>query len=130
MVKSQATKKRAPPRHVKRAGSSQKYSTMHLASRDLLAQPLSPIQIHSRPGTLTLSALWLGYAFALIRAVVVLVVAVLGKLGFAAGAVSLVESIHFTFSLTPAGIVAGMAETALWGFLGGLLFSWIYNKFV
>ncbi len=106
------------------------YDTSRVGSRDLLQEPLHPIQIHSLPAKQTLNVLGLGYAFALLRVVVVLVVGVLGLLGYAQGAVSLLETVHFTFSLTVAGIIAGLAETALWGFLMGMLFAWIYNRFV
>jgi len=106
------------------------YDTSRLASPHLLNEPLHPIQIHSLPGRQTLNVLGLGYAFAILRVGVVLVVSVFGLLGYASGAVSLLETLHFTFSLAAAGIVAGLAETALWGFLMGMLFAWIYNKFV
>ncbi len=106
------------------------YDTSRLASSELINEPLHPIQIHSLPGKQTLNVLGFGYAFALLRVGLVLVVSVLGLSGYASGAVSLLETLHFTFSLTAAGIVAGLAETALWGFLMGMLFAWVYNRFV
>ncbi len=106
------------------------YDTSRVGSSDLLNEPLHPIQIHSLPAKQTLNVLGLGYAFALLRVAVVLGVSVLGLLGYAQGAVSLLETLQFTFSLTAAGIIAGLAETALWGFLMGMLFAWIYNRFV
>ncbi|MBI4152003.1 hypothetical protein HY496_03460 [Candidatus Woesearchaeota archaeon] len=103
------------------------YKTDHLVSRELLSEPLRPIQIHSLPAKQSLNVLGLGYTVAVVRVVFVLLVSLLGSLGYMQEAVSVVASLHFTFSLTPLGILAGLAETALWGFLMGLLFGWVYN---
>ncbi len=122
-----AIKKRANKKNL--LATKKLYDTSRVASSDLINEPLHPIQIHSLPAKQTLNVRGLGYAFALLRVAVVLVVSVLGLFGYAQGAVSLLETLHFTFSLTAAGIIAGLAETALWGFLMGMLFAWIYNRF-
>ena len=88
-----------------------------------------PIQIHALPGRMKVNSLALGYALGAVRVAVLLVVSVFGFFGYAEGAVSLVESLHFTFSLSVFGILAGLVETMLWGFLMGLLLGWTYNLF-
>ncbi|MBI2102893.1 hypothetical protein HYT55_03580 [Candidatus Woesearchaeota archaeon] len=107
-----------------------RYDTSRLGSSTLTSEPLRPIQIHSLPAKQTLNVLGLGYALGAVRFALVLVISVLGLFGYASEAVSLLESVHFTFSLTPLGIIAGLLETTLWGFLMGLLFGWVYNRFI
>lgn len=114
----------------KAAQKMARYDTSRLGSSTLTSEPLRPIQIHSLPAKQTLSVLGLGYALGAVRFAVVLVISILGLLGYASEAVSLLTSLHFTFSLTPLGIISGLVETTLWGFIMGLLFGWAYNRFV
>ncbi|MBI4152234.1 hypothetical protein HY495_00860 [Candidatus Woesearchaeota archaeon] len=112
-----------------RASGKKNYDLSQLGSRDLLSEPVRPIQIHALPGRMKMNSLALGYALGAVRAVVLLVISVLGLLGYAEGAVSFAESLHITFSLSLFGILAGLVETMLWGFLMGLLLGWVYNLF-
>lgn len=77
-----------------------------------------------------LSSYAFGYAVAIVSALSVLVCSVIGLLGKGAGMIDLMGVILFSYSLKPLGIIAGMAEAAIWGLIGGFLVSWLYNKFV
>jgi len=54
---------------------------------------------------------------------------VLGNLGIYTGAVGQMQGWHMFFSLSVGGIIAGMAEAAVWGFVLGFVFAWLYNRF-
>ncbi len=77
-----------------------------------------------------LNALFLGYAAAIIAAVSMLVLSILGNLGFYSGAVEMMIQWHMFFSLSLWGIVTGMIEAAIVSFIFAFLFGVIYNKFV
>ena len=36
---------------------------------------------------------------------------------------------HMFYSLTVGGVIAGIVEAALWGFVFAYAFGWIYNKY-
>lgn len=68
----------------------------------------------------------LGYAMAVLGALDVLIVWLFrGKM---AGAAALYESLLFSFSGSGMGLIAGMAEAAVYGLIGGWLLAWLYNK--
>lgn len=71
----------------------------------------------------------LGYTLAILSAICMLLISIAGKLGFGLDAVGIMQKFHFMYSLTPGGIIGGMAEAALWGLLSGFLVGWLYNKF-
>ena len=75
-----------------------------------------------------LNALAFGYAGALISALVMLLLGILGKLGVYAGAVAMMEQWHLFFSLSIGGIVGGIVESAIISFVLGYLFAFTYNK--
>ena len=77
----------------------------------------------------TLNALALGYAGAILSALGMLVMGVLGNLGIYTKAVEQMQDWHVLFSLSIGGIVGGMVEAAIWSFVVLWIFGWLYNKF-
>ncbi len=77
-----------------------------------------------------LNPLALGYAAAIVSAVSMLLLGILGKLGIYAGAAEMMSQWHMFFSLSLCGIIAGMVEAAVMGFVGATVFGWLYNRFV
>jgi len=76
------------------------------------------------------NSLALGYAAALISAVLMLLLGILGNLGIYTGAVEMMQTVHMLFDLSVVGIITGMIEAAVLSFVGAYLFGWTYNKFV
>lgn len=76
-----------------------------------------------------LNALALGYTAAIISAVVMLLLGILGNVGVYTGAVQMMQEMHLFFSLSIGGIIAGMIEAAVTSFVLGYAFGWLYNKF-
>lgn len=74
-----------------------------------------------------LNSLALGYAAAITSAAGMLILGILGNLGLYAGAVQMMEQWHMFFSLSIGGIIAGMIEAAVIGFVFGCIFGWAYN---
>ncbi len=77
----------------------------------------------------TLDEKGLGIAGAGISAASMLVLGIFGNMGIYTTAVQQMIKWHLWFNLSLGGIIAGMAEAAVWGFAGGYLFAWIYNKY-
>ena len=75
----------------------------------------------------TIHAMYLGYAGAFVSAIVMLVMGILGNLGFYTQAVSMMEEWHILFSLSVLGIIGGMFEAAIISFLVLYLFAVVYN---
>ena len=59
-----------------------------------------------------------------------LLLGILGNLGIYTGAVEMMQEMHVFFSLSIAGIIAGMIEAAVISFVFMVGLAWIYNKFV
>ncbi len=76
-----------------------------------------------------LNELALSYATAMISAAGVLLLGIFGNLGVYTGASQLMMQGHMFFSLGIAGIITGMIEAAVWGFIGGWLIAYVYNRF-
>lgn len=76
-----------------------------------------------------LNALALGYTGAILSAICMLILGILGYLGVYMGAVEAMQQWHIFFALTPLGIIAGMIEAAIIGFVTLYLFGLIYNLF-
>jgi len=76
-----------------------------------------------------LNALALGYAAAIVSAIGMLLLGIFGNLGTYTFAVEQMMKWHMFFSLSIGGIIAGMIEAAVWGFIIAFIFGWIYNKF-
>jgi len=75
-----------------------------------------------------LNALALGRAAAIVAAVIMLLLGILGNLGIYAGAVDMMRQWHMFFSLSIGGIIAGMIEAAIISFVFVYFFGWLYNK--
>lgn len=78
----------------------------------------------------TLNALALGYAGAIIGAVCMLLLSVLGKLGLYSGATAMMGEWHMFFSPSIGGIIGGMTEAAIISFIVLYAFALLYNMFV
>jgi len=75
-----------------------------------------------------LNALVFGYATALIAAIIMLALGILGNLGIYLGAVEMMEQWHMFFSLSFLGIVGGMIEAVIISFIFAFLFGSFYNR--
>ncbi len=76
-----------------------------------------------------LNSLALGGAAAILAAVIMLLLGILGNIGIYTGAVDMMQQWHVFFSLSIGGIIAGMVEAAIITFVFVYLFGFIYNKF-
>jgi len=74
-----------------------------------------------------LNALALGYAGAIISAICMIVLGILGNLGVYMSAVDAMAQWHMFFSLSMGGIVGGTIEAAIVSFIGFYVFALIYN---
>ncbi len=71
----------------------------------------------------------LGGAAAILAAVIMLLLGILGNIGVYTGAVEAMAQWHVFFSLSIGGIIAGIVEGAVAAFVFVYLFGFIYNKF-
>jgi hypothetical protein len=78
----------------------------------------------------TLNALALGYAGAVLSALCMFMLGVVGRMGFYMNAVEQMQDWHVFFSLSAGGIIGGMIEAAVYGFIILWAFGWLYNMFV
>jgi hypothetical protein len=76
---------------------------------------------------LKLDPLALAIAAAIIAAIIMLVLGILGNLGVYMGAVRMMEEAHIFFDLTPVGIITGMIEAAVITFIFAYPLGWLYN---
>lgn len=76
-----------------------------------------------------LNELALGYSGAIVSAAGMLLLSVLGKLGVYTDAVEAMQKWHMFYSLTIVGVIAGMIEAAVIGFVWLYATAWVYNKF-
>ena len=77
-----------------------------------------------------MNQLALGYAAAILSAICMLLLGLLGNIGIYTGAVEMMQQWHMLFSLSIGGIITGIIEAAIIGFVCGYAFGWLYNKFV
>lgn len=77
-----------------------------------------------------LNELNFGFAGAIISAICMLLLGILGiwNVGIYTGAVNMMQNTHMFFSLSVGGIILGMIEVAIIGFVSLYLFALIYNK--
>jgi len=76
-----------------------------------------------------LNPLALGYAGAILSALCMLLLGILGNFGLYTGAVGMMQKWHMLFSLSIGGIIAGIVEAGIIGFIFAYVFGLIYNKF-
>ena len=74
-----------------------------------------------------MNTLAFGLAAAITAAFSMLVLSLAGKLGIYAGAVEMMSQWHMFYSLTPFGIITGMAEAGIISFVFFTLFAWVYK---
>ncbi|MBU0729608.1 MAG: hypothetical protein KKE17_14175 [Proteobacteria bacterium] len=77
-----------------------------------------------------LNALALGTSAAIVSALSMVILGILGNLGIYSGAVEMMIKWHMFFSLSVVGIITGMVEAAVISFVCIYIFGWIYNKLV
>lgn len=65
---------------------------------------------------------------AIVAAVVMLLLGILGNIGVYSGAVEMMQQWHMFFSLSIGGIIAGMFEAAIITFVFIYLFGFLYNR--
>jgi formate hydrogenlyase subunit 3/multisubunit Na+/H+ antiporter MnhD subunit len=71
----------------------------------------------------------LACSLAIVSAVGMFLMGIFGYTGVYGGMVNMMTQFHMYFAVTPFGIIAGMIEAAVWGFVAGYAIAWIYNKF-
>lgn len=76
-----------------------------------------------------LSAKALGYSFGILFGLCMLLLGILGNLGVYLGGVEAMQKMHFFFSLSIGGVIAGIVEAAIFGFVIGWLIAYFYNMF-
>lgn len=77
-----------------------------------------------------LNAKALGYASAILAGLCMLLLGILGNLGIYVSAAEQMQKWHMFFSLSIGGIITGIIEASIIGFIAGYVFALIYNKFV
>ncbi len=65
---------------------------------------------------------------AIVAAVVMLLLGILGNIGVYSGVVEMMQQWHMFFSLSIGGIIAGMFEAAIITFVFIYLFGFLYNR--
>ena len=75
-----------------------------------------------------LNELALGYAAAIVSSAVILLLGILCNVGIYAGAAGMMQQSHMFFSLSIAGIITGIIEAGVIGFVLGYAFGLTYNK--
>ena len=71
----------------------------------------------------------LGLSGAVVGALAMLLLGIMGNLGTCTGIVNMMKEWHMFFSLSIGGIIAGMAEAAVVSFLLLWSLAWFYNRF-
>lgn len=71
----------------------------------------------------------LGYTGAIVSAAGMLFLGVFGGMGVYTGASSMMQEMHMFYSPSFGGIIGGMVEAAIVGFVFSYAFGWVYNKF-
>ncbi|MFQ5801014.1 MAG: hypothetical protein ACE5HH_04770 [Candidatus Hydrothermarchaeales archaeon] len=75
-----------------------------------------------------LDPLALGYSAAVLGGLIMLVLSIVGLLGFGGEAVRIMQAYHIWYSLSVVGIVLGIIEGAIGSFVGGYLIAYFYNR--
>lgn len=76
-----------------------------------------------------LNPLALGYSAGILGGLLMLVLSILGVLGFGGEAIRVMQAYHIWYSLSLAGIILGIVEGAVGSFVGGYLIAYFYNRF-
>lgn len=70
-----------------------------------------------------------GYSLAILSGLWMLILGILGSLGYAAGAIAWMQTYHLFFNITFIGVVTGIIEAGIYGFVIGWLLAYFYNRF-
>lgn len=76
-----------------------------------------------------LDARALGYSLAVLSGLYMLLLGILGNLGFYLVGIEAMQQWHVFFSLSIGGIITGIIEASIWGFISGWLIAYFYNVF-
>ncbi len=71
----------------------------------------------------------LGYSFAVLGGLTMLVLSIVGRLGYGLDAVAVMAAFHIGYSLSIVGIIMGIIEGAIGSFVYGYLIAYFYNRF-
>ena len=77
-----------------------------------------------------LNSLALGASAAIVAALSMIILSVLGNMDVYQGAVEMMSQWHMFYSLTPLGILAGITEAVVISFVFFYIFGWTYNKLI
>jgi hypothetical protein len=77
-----------------------------------------------------LNSLAFSVSAAIVSALSMFILGILGNIGLYKGAVEMMTQWHMFFSLTPFGILTGIIEGAVISFVFFYIFGWIYNKLI
>lgn len=76
-----------------------------------------------------LNPMALGYSLGVLSGLIMLILSIVGGLGYGSDAVAVMAAFHIWYSLSITGIVIGIIEGAIAGFVGGYLIAYFYNRF-
>lgn len=76
-----------------------------------------------------LDTLALGYSLSILSGLGMLALGILGSLGLYVVGVEMMQKWHLFFSPSLIGIITGTIEAMVYGFIGGWLIAYFYNKF-
>lgn len=71
----------------------------------------------------------LGIALAILSGIGMFILSLLGLSGRALKVVEMMQWHHIWYNLTAFGIIAGIIEAAVFSYVVGHLFGWLYNRF-
>jgi hypothetical protein len=71
----------------------------------------------------------LGISLGILGALAMLLLSIVGKLGYGLEAVRIMAAFHIGYSLSLVGIVVGMGEAAVASYVFGYLTAYLYNRF-
>lgn len=71
----------------------------------------------------------LGYSLAILSGLWMLILGILGLLGYAAESIAWMQTHHLFFNVSFTGILTGIIEASVYGFVIGWLLAYLYNKF-
>ncbi len=71
----------------------------------------------------------LGMSFGILGALAMLLLSLVGKLGYGLEAVRIMAAFHIGYSLSPGGILIGTIEGAVASYVAGYLTAYLYNRF-
>ncbi len=109
---------------------SKKSTKTTARKRTIAKNAMSSVELSQLTPKLRWNPFALAYTFAILGALWVLVISIAGKMGFFQYKIQMMQQYHMAYSLTPLGIIGGMAYVAVCGLISGFLIAWVYNKFV